>query len=170
LQWQIPLTIDTLSVLPRCTRHTMTIVAAREKIPQAIFALFGWHSDLASEVTAAEAEAFFQFIEAAETHGLEKTVADDLQSSYPKLWREYARTGPLRPEQLNQLLYHIDDKSRRATVALLSALQAAAPRKNVVPRYCCMNHYNGSRGVKMQPLQTCRQSMRGAAFTPKLPL
>ena len=129
MQWQIPLAIDTLSVLPRCTRHTMTIVAAREKIPQAIFALFVWHSDLASEVTAAEAEAFFQFIEAAETHGLEKTVADDLQSSYPKLWREYARTGPLRPEQLNQLLYHIDDKSRRATVALLSALQAAAPRK-----------------------------------------
>lgn len=110
-------------------QNTMTVATAQEKLPQAVFALFVWQCDLLSEVTAAEAEAFFRFVESASAYGLSKEACDELQKAYAKQWRDYARSGPTRPEQLNQLLHHVDDGSRRALQGLLQVLAAAAPRK-----------------------------------------
>ncbi|GAB4424137.1 MAG: hypothetical protein OHK0011_04500 [Turneriella sp.] len=107
----------------------MTAVAVHEKLSQAVFALFVWHSDLLAEVTAAEAEAFFNFIESAGIYGLSKEARDELQKAYAKQWRDYARSGPPRPEQLGQLVQQTDGSARQALLGLLQVLTKSVPRK-----------------------------------------
>jgi ferredoxin-NADP reductase/ferredoxin len=107
----------------------MTATAGHEKLAQTVFAIFVWYSDLLSEVTASEAEAFFHFIESAATHGLDNDACAALQSAYAKQWRDYLRSGPPRAEQLGELVQELDSVARRAVLALLGSLAAAAPRK-----------------------------------------
>ncbi|HNA78648.1 MAG TPA: FAD-binding oxidoreductase, partial [Turneriella sp.] len=107
----------------------MTVAAVQDKLPQAVFALFVWQCDLLSEVTAAEAEAFFRFLDSAGTYGLSKEACEELQRSYSKQWRDYLRSGAMRPEQLNQFVNQVDGSARQALLGLLQALTDAAPRK-----------------------------------------
>ncbi|MFO1479184.1 MAG: hybrid-cluster NAD(P)-dependent oxidoreductase [Turneriella sp.] len=107
----------------------MTVAAVQDKLPQAVFALFVWQCDLLSEVTAAEAEAFFRFLDSAGTYGLSKEACEELQKSYSKQWRDYLRSGAMRPEQLNQFVNQVDGSARQALLGLLQALTDAAPRK-----------------------------------------
>lgn len=107
----------------------MTVAAVQDKLPQAVFALFVWQCDLLSEVTAAEAEAFFRFLDSAGTYGLSKEACEELQKSYSKQWRDYLRSGAMRPEQLNQLVQQTAGTARQALLGLLQALTDAAPRK-----------------------------------------
>lgn len=106
----------------------MPVVVAQEKTLQAFFACFVWQSDVVSETSAQEAEAFFRFVETGEAHGLEKQTCEELQKAYPRYWREYTRTGPLSPAQLAELLGQLDEKERHACAALVNSLLAAAPR------------------------------------------
>ncbi|HNJ65165.1 MAG TPA: hypothetical protein PKW28_04670, partial [Turneriella sp.] len=106
----------------------MTVAAVQDKLPQAVFALFVWQCDLLSEVTAAEAEAFFRFLDSAGTYGLSKEACEELQRSYSKQWRDYLRSGAMRPEQLNQFVNQVDGSARQALLGLLQALTDAAPR------------------------------------------
>lgn len=96
----------------------MTVAAVQDKLPQAVFALFVWQCDLLSEVTAAEAEAFFRFLDSAGTYGLSKEACEELQRSYSKQWRDYLRSGAMRPEQLNQFVNQVDGSARQALLGL----------------------------------------------------
>ncbi len=107
----------------------MTAVAVHNNLPQAVFACFVWQTDLLAEVTADEAEAFFRFLDTAGAHGFSQETSDALRELYAKQWREYLRTGPLRPDELCSMLRDLDSSARQALMALLKKLAVAAPRR-----------------------------------------
>lgn len=103
----------------------MTGEAVQEKIPQAVFAFFVWQSDLSAEITPAEAEAFFRFLE-IESTGFDNAARHEITSAYARLWRDYTRNGPLLPTALNQLVHQLDAPTRAALAEMLRVLQQSA--------------------------------------------
>lgn len=107
----------------------MSVVATHEDLTQAAFAVFSWQCDVLSEVTAAEAEAYFRFIGSPATYAIKKEWGDALRSAYAKQWREYVRSGPLPAELLSQILLRLDEDARGVLLALLQQLLSAASRR-----------------------------------------
>lgn len=104
----------------------MPIDVLQENLPQAVFAFFVWQSDLVAEITAAEAEAFFRLIEKQTLLDEESRAA--LHKAYPKLWRDYTRTGPPVPADLKAFIEHLPSGAHSALRQCLEVLQSAAPR------------------------------------------
>lgn len=100
--------------------------SSHPKLPQAIFTFFVWQADLLREITAAEAEAFFSFIDASAKTPLDAATRAELTQLYPRLWREYVKHGPPPPLELSLLTHGADENTRAALVQMISAVHGAA--------------------------------------------
>lgn len=98
----------------------------QENLPRAVFAFFVWQSDLLAEITAAEAEAFFGLLEQQSL--LDQNSRAGLHKAYPKLWRDYTRTGPPTPAELKAFVQQLPSGAHAALCECLEVLHRAAPR------------------------------------------
>lgn len=103
--------------------------AHENKLPQTVFAFFVWQADLVREITPAEAEAFFTFLEGGKPNTAHGPLKSELGERYPKLWREYVKHGPPPPLELSLLTRKVDENLRASILQMLSALHRASPAK-----------------------------------------
>jgi ferredoxin-NADP reductase/ferredoxin len=118
--------VDTTSFVFTADR-LMPDGAHENKLPRTVFAFFVWQADLMREITAAEAEAFFQFLDGGKPNTSHGPLKSELTERYPKFWREYLKQGPPPPLELSLLTHKMDENLRAMIVQMLSALHRASP-------------------------------------------
>ncbi len=114
----------------------MPEVAEQTKIAHGAFSYFTWQSDLLREITAPEAEAFFQTLETKQSSAAIETARAELLGHYSKYWREYVKSGAVPALELSLFSQTLDADARGWFLQILASALAAAPsakRKAIRP-------------------------------------
>ncbi|AFM11831.1 hybrid-cluster NAD(P)-dependent oxidoreductase [Turneriella parva] len=107
----------------------MAEVAEQTKIALAAFSCFTWQCDVVQEITAHEAEAFFNSLEKTQAAAEVEAARIGLHDHYTKNWRDYLKHGPVPATELSLLSHQLDAPAREWVKSILDATFAAAPTR-----------------------------------------
>jgi ferredoxin-NADP reductase/ferredoxin len=153
----------------------MAEVAEQTKIALAAFSCFTWQCDVVQEITAREAEAFFNTLEKLQPSAEVEAARAGLHDHYTKNWREYLKHGPVPATELSLLSHQLDAPARAWVISILDATFAAAParkRKAVQKMHDLLKELVQGKDAVLPAIQNLYRESRfysekGAAEPPK---